>query len=500
MLRFLSKLVRQFQTANTARTPRRALRRTLLQLEGLEDRMLLSAASATLHNGILDVKVKQPNEHITFSGAKRPGKLDVFLGKHTLLGQFSRAAVTQTRVSLKSLDTVTVDYGHGDPFQSDTGVFFTGSGSDNTLTLKGSLAGNVDESFIGGIGAQGGQLDLDHVEFSLSPTIGSVIDKVATTGTLHVQSSGGQVTLTGSDGLTQTLSGLNPIKGGAANSFTFSNKSSVELDLANEVVGANNAGSAVLQATAAAAGEQSFTVNLQGSSQFVSIEATPRTGTTNVSVSGLNDDVDLLGNLAPVSITGDFSTSVDVVPSLHSAIVSGIQANVTVAGAGTLIIANEFNTTTPENVTVTEKTVSGNLFGNPSVQVNYSNVGILKLVTGVLTTGPQESYTIEGSSPSAILASQIDLTNNAPAGLNVQVSLTASSGLAMKVDNGDGNPVGAADLLVHAPGATFHLAQSTPGGSGQDTATFGAQNPSSNIQFTADGGPVNVFNSNIEKL
>src|SRR5438270_37911 len=125
MLRFLSKLMRPFQTAHTARTPRRAPRRTLLQLEGLEDRRLLSAATATLHNGILDVTVDRPHELITFTGAKRPGKLDVFLGKHTLLGQFSRAAVTQTRVSLKSLDAVTVDYSHGDPFQSDTGVFFS---------------------------------------------------------------------------------------------------------------------------------------------------------------------------------------------------------------------------------------------------------------------------------------------------------------------------------------------------------------------------------------
>jgi hypothetical protein len=47
MLRFLSKLARQFQTANTRRTPRRASRRALLQLEGLEDRLVLSTASLT---------------------------------------------------------------------------------------------------------------------------------------------------------------------------------------------------------------------------------------------------------------------------------------------------------------------------------------------------------------------------------------------------------------------------------------------------------------------
>jgi hypothetical protein len=45
MLRFLSKLARQFQMANTTRTPRRASRRAMPQLEGLEDRLALSTAS-----------------------------------------------------------------------------------------------------------------------------------------------------------------------------------------------------------------------------------------------------------------------------------------------------------------------------------------------------------------------------------------------------------------------------------------------------------------------
>jgi hypothetical protein len=47
MLRFLTKLVRKFQAANTARTPRRAPRRAMLQLEGLEDRMVMSTVTQT---------------------------------------------------------------------------------------------------------------------------------------------------------------------------------------------------------------------------------------------------------------------------------------------------------------------------------------------------------------------------------------------------------------------------------------------------------------------
>jgi hypothetical protein len=40
MLRFLSKLARKFQTANTRRSTRRTPRRTILQVEGLEDRLV----------------------------------------------------------------------------------------------------------------------------------------------------------------------------------------------------------------------------------------------------------------------------------------------------------------------------------------------------------------------------------------------------------------------------------------------------------------------------
>jgi hypothetical protein len=238
---------------------------------------------------------------------------------------------------------------------------------------------------------------------------------------------------------------------------------------------------------------------LQGANEVVTILATPRTVTTTVTAGAKNDAVNLLANSGPVSITGDTFTTAVVVGSdeRSKAIASGINANVSVADAFSLTIADEGNTTTPENATVTEKTVQGNLFGSPLVQVNYSNVAFLGIHSGALATGPGESWTIEGSSPSATIGSQIDMNNIAPAGLNVQANLTASSGLVLIVQNGFGGTVGAANLHVDAPGATFHLSQSSPGGSGQDTATFGPTSPSSNIQFQADGGPVNVFNSNI---
>jgi hypothetical protein len=49
MFRFLNELMRPFQTAHTARSTQRTPRRTLLQLEVLEDRMLLSAAPGLHH-------------------------------------------------------------------------------------------------------------------------------------------------------------------------------------------------------------------------------------------------------------------------------------------------------------------------------------------------------------------------------------------------------------------------------------------------------------------
>jgi hypothetical protein len=115
MLRFLSKLARQFQTATITRTPRRAPRRALLQLEGLEDRLVLSAATASLTGSTPDVIAHRPSEQITFTGDKHPGELDVLLGNRKL-GHFPIAKVQNVNVSLKSLDAVTVDDSRGFPF------------------------------------------------------------------------------------------------------------------------------------------------------------------------------------------------------------------------------------------------------------------------------------------------------------------------------------------------------------------------------------------------
>jgi hypothetical protein len=48
MLRFFNKLFRDFRTTNSSRGKRRAPRRAMLQLEGLEDRLVLSSSALRL--------------------------------------------------------------------------------------------------------------------------------------------------------------------------------------------------------------------------------------------------------------------------------------------------------------------------------------------------------------------------------------------------------------------------------------------------------------------
>jgi hypothetical protein len=314
--------------------------------------------------------------------------------------------------------------------------------------------------------------------------IGSVTDLAKTTTSLVAESFGSSVTLSGTNGVTQKLSGLSD--GGAGDTLTFSNKDVVELEMLSD-----NA-TVTLNATAAAAGEQTFDVSLQGSDQLVSINATPKTMTTKVTTANAAT-VNLFANSGPVSIQGDpTATHVTLGQGTGStSVTSGIKANVSVEGVKTLIISDADNTTTRENVTVTESTIKGTgLFGNSSVEVTFSKVQNLDINTGALASGLPEAYTIEGSH----FTTAIDILDGAKVWLNVQVNLTASSDLNLNVQNGEGEPVGTAAVDVDAPGATFDLTQNSAGSS--DTVTFGKPNTTSTIDFEADPGKVIVHNSN----
>ncbi len=453
MMRFLSKLARTFRTANTARPPRRAPRRAMLHLEGLEERVVLSTATPTvaLHGSTLDVIVHQPNEQITFSGDKRPGQLDVFLGNKKL-GHFPIAKVHNVDVRLTNHDAVTVNDSHGFPFASGTTVSISGRGSSNSLTLTGSVPLNTGESYVAGNGALDGQLTLNGTTIEFSSAIHSVTDSLPVNHGLVVGAVGQVVSLNGSNGVTQTLSGLS--KGGAGDSLTFSNKNAVDLQMNsdNEI--------AVLNAPAAADGEKIFGVQLFGSNDQVFINVTPSTVATSVDVNTNNaSSVFLFANSGTVNILGNSATFVSLGQNL-GLVTSGIQANVSVVGAKQLEIVDSGNNTTQENVTVTESTITGTgLFGNNAVQVAYGDIGRLQIFTGDLTSGPAESYTVKNSAASAgstgpIFTTPINIQDDATTGLNVAAVVTPASHLNLTL-NPEGTTAGPTTVNFTALGATF---------------------------------------------
>jgi hypothetical protein len=501
--------MRQFQTANTARIPRRAPGRPRLQLEALEERVVLSAASltgaldgsliastqpitppppvakATLNGSTLDVVVNQENETITFLGGDLPNKLNVYLNNSKLLGQFPASAVQNVDVSLTSLDSVVINDGHGFPFAPGTTISLSGSGSENPVTLTGSVAVNGRETYTGGNGFQGASLTVDGTTLNFDNGIGTVTDSLKATGLFQVNAYGNFPTLFGNGGGVQTLTGLS--SNGAGDTLTFSNKSGVSL-----VMLSNNS-TGTLDATAAAAGEQTFNVSLAGNNQGLYINATPTNLPTTVNVfGGQYDAVNLFANSSPVTIAGNSSTHVILGRgSGNTEVMSGIKASVKVEDVATLILADFDNTTTQEKVTVTDKAIFGTgMFGNPLAQVNYSNVGHLYIDTGYLASGLQESFTIEGSSPTATFPTPIEIDDDAAVGLSVTVDLTPSSDLNLNVDNAATPAAGPAYLYVNAIGGTF---TQTPD---SDTVTFGAPNTTSTIDYEAYNGNVTVYNFN----
>jgi hypothetical protein len=461
MRSFLSNLFRDFRTATRPRPARRTPRRVNLGVECLDERVLLSTAS--LMNGILTVnadpgvfgilKVHPPIvQQVNFKAdVNNHAMLDVSEGS-TSLGQFPIAQIKNVVVNLAYLDNVNVDDSNGLPFAHGTTITLNGSSNiANSLNLTGTRSVSGGETYsVGATAAQGSSLLVDGLRFNLTSNIGSVTDSLKPeAGTLVVSTSGQNVALSGSNGLTQTLSGLGLGGGGT---FTFSNVNFVQLDEF-----ASNANVA-LGATAAAAGEHFFSVTMFGSTNDQAfIQATPSAVTTSVVAAGNAAFVNLLANSGPVTINGSTSTIVNVgeqAPGKPGGLdtLAGINANVSVSGAGHLLLADSGNTTTAENVTVTESTISGTgLFGNNAVKLTYSNTDNLAFLTGQL----QDNYTFVASQPGARFVTAITVDDFSRAGLSVTADLDSGSGLVLDLNNNLLTAKAPASLSIFAAGASF---------------------------------------------
>jgi hypothetical protein len=469
MRRFLSNLASNFRSTNAARSTRRDARRPALQVEGLEDRMVLSTATqvgsallVTADPGLFGVNlpghpIVAHIRSISFqTDQANHAKVDV-LDSGAVLGKFTIASLKSVNVNVAGLDAVSVDDTVGLPFASGTTVSLFGGGILNSLSLTGSRVVSGGETYAAGNGAQAGSLALGGVTFQFGGTIGSVTDLVKTTAPLVVKSSGGNVALNGQDGVTQQLTGLAG-NGGGGDTLTYSNKGLVNLELFG-----NGAG-ATLNATKGATGETSFVIDLFGTDEDLFINATPSNVTTSAVVGGPGADVDLRANAGRVSVAGVSSTLLtvgQVVPNVGFS-TAGIKADVSVNGVGHLTVQDGGNHSTQEHVTVTESMISGTgLFGTGAVKLTYGNTAILEIVTGHLAN----TYSVIGSRAGAFFGSKITIDDGSDVGMSVFAGLDSGSHLNLSLLNTFAAHPAPASLFLSAPHGTFsHPTPNIPAG------------------------------------
>jgi hypothetical protein len=453
---YLSNLVRNFRLTNAARPARRKPRRTILQLEGLESRTVMST-TATQAGSALLVNVDPGFTHIipghggiefiqqvTFqSDPQQAGKLDVLYFGNLLTQPIPIASIQNITVNVAGLDAINVDDSNGFPFAPGTTISLSGSGSVNSLNLTGSGTIGGREFYSAGNGAQSGSLSLVGVTFAFSDAIGSVTDAVRASELL-VSTSGASVSLSGSDGVTQTFSGL----GSAGGTLTYSNKGLAELDQF-----APNA-KVSLNATAGAAGEQVFALFMHGANDEAVLSATPSTVLTDVKATDGNVAlVNLLTNSGPVSVEGTSLVKVSLGEAAPNGLsTTGIKSNVFIHGVGELVLKDSGNVTTQEHVTVTESTISGTgLFGNDAVTLDYFNTAHVEFRTGQLA----DTYNVVGSQPGTHFGSKITIEDFSRVGLNVQVALDGGSGLDLDLRNTSLATPAPATLFISASNGTF---------------------------------------------
>jgi hypothetical protein len=436
------RFLQYFNRSRRSQRPEKFSRRP--RLEQLEDRLALSTAFQSGPNLFV---IADPGRSILMKAdLKDHTRLDVF-DKSKLLGQFSIASIKFALVIVHGNDAIHVDNSNGFPFRPGAAITLGGSGANNSLNLKGSQSVFGNELYSAGTATGLGSLQVDFTTFRFTRAIASVDDELTNNGSgLQVIAPGQAVTLNGSGGLTEQLTGLAGA-GGGGGTLTFANKRFVGLELH----GAN--ATATLNATAAATGEKFLFVEVFGVHDTVNINATPSTVFTDVFTFGPDDIVNLRGNAGTVAIGGNKSDEVFLGSNdldFSKSVTSGIQANVFVTNSFVLDILNGGDTTTKEQMKVSESTVSGSgLFGNPGVQLSYNSTR-LEIFNGQLAN----TYTVAASHAGAQFNDEIFLHDEfSSAGLNVHVNVDSGSGLLLHLFNQDPKT---GSLFIAAPGGQFH--------------------------------------------
>jgi hypothetical protein len=441
MKRFLKKLFRDFMTSSKTRGSKPASRRAVLQLNGLEDRMVLS--SAFKFGSTLFVNFT-PGDNLELVEVN-PGvnrQIEVVHGG-TIIGEFSINSINDVEITVAGQDDLVINDSDGMPFATGTTISLHGAGSNNTMVLNGTRAFDTNENYsVGAMASSFTTLGVDGLNFRIFSAVDEVLDTIPITGgPLDVTTSGQNVELSSQVNSFQELSNLGP--GGGGN-FIFDVQNFVELNelAADATVNVNAPGAAGVDKGI------SVVTHALGDTVIIAADSVP----TSVQTIGTDSEVVLQANTAPVTVVGNQGSTVIIGQNQPNGTDStkGIQANVLVEDMRTLIVSDTGNVSTQENVTVTEKNISGTgLFGNNAAVVSYSDVSSVDLFSGQLA----DTYTVKGSSSTAEFGNRINIFDDSNKLFDAKVDLDSHSHLNLGLDKL--STLGVADLFIDAPGGKF---------------------------------------------
>ena len=167
---------------------------------------------------------------------------------------------------------------------------------------------------------------------------------------------------------------------------------------------------------------------------------------TNVAPVANPASVILEANAGPVVVNGNPFTQMTIGQKLSNGLFStqAIQVNVTVQRLASLSVLDNGNVSTTQNVTVTEKSISGTgLFGRNSVVLSYAGVANISIYSGQLA----DQYTVEASQPGQGFLSKITITDFSTTSFRADVYVYPFSGLNMSIFNAQ--PLSVASLYIH---------------------------------------------------
>jgi hypothetical protein len=451
MPRFFDKLFNRTDSGSKTRASGRDPRRISLGLECLENRLVPSTASFS--NGLLSITGVAPGDSIGLScSASNNNEVQVYDQSNsgdTLVFQGNKQSISSINIKLSANNAVGISDNFGMPFAYYTNVSLTGTGPGNSLSLGGSRTVSGNETYVPAYTPTStALLSLDNSFISFDKTITSVIDFFPITGTDDVQADGTNVTLLNANN--NEITGLGPGAGGAL--LNFWHKPTLQLDdfAANATIHLNDPGHGPL-AGVPDPPEPSpvFVVNMHGVGDSTIIAATPANELTEVQTvvapAASPASVILEANSGPVDVNGNSMTTLRIGNQLSNGLFStqGIQGNLTVQGVGGVSLLDNGNNKMSQNVTVTEKSVSGTgLFGNSNVVLSYGGVANLSIDSGQLA----DEYTVEGSGPDAQFSTKISLTDSSNTSFRADVYVGIIADLNLSLFNSPALAVAQLDI------------------------------------------------------